>query len=187
MAYYSTEELEQIGFKSIGKNVKVSTKASIYNHDQIEIGDNSRIDDFCVISGKIKIGDFVHITPMCLLAGGENGLYIADFCTFAYGVKIFTQSDDYSGKTMVNSNIPKKYKNEFKSVVTINRQTIVGAGSIIMPGVTLAEGTSIGAMSLILNSTEAWSIYAGSPAKKLKPRSRDVLILEKQFLEDNNL
>lgn len=185
MSYYSECELKNLGFKSLGKNVKISTKASIYNHDQIEIGDNSRIDDFCVISGKITIGRFVHITPMCLFAGGQLGIEVSDFCTFAYGVKIFTQSDDYSGTTMTNSNIPKKYKNEFISTVNIAEHSIIGAGSMIMPGVTLAEGTSVGAMSLVRNSTEAWSIYVGNPAKKIKDRSKELLVLEKQFLEEH--
>lgn len=184
MAYYTEQELLELGFKKIGKNVKISTKASIYNHNQIEIGNNSRIDDFCVISGKIKIGRFVHITPMCLFAGGQLGIEVDDFCTFAYGVKVFTQSDDYSGMTMTNSNISKKYKNDFISQVSIIKHSIVGAGSMIMPGVTLAEGTSVGAMSLVRKSTEAWSIYVGNPAKKIKDRSKELLVLEKKFLEE---
>ena len=63
MAYYSKEKLNNMGFKSLGRNVKISDKASIYNFGQIEIGHNSRIDDFCVVSGKITIGRNVHITP----------------------------------------------------------------------------------------------------------------------------
>lgn len=182
MAYYSEQELQNLGFKSIGKNVKVSSKASIYNTDQIEIGDNSRIDDFCVISGRIKIGCYVHITPMCLVAGGDKGIEIKDFVALAYGVKVFSQSDDYSGQTMTNSNVPKKYKNEIKEKIVIEKHSIVGAGSIIMPGVQLREGTSIGAMSLVRKSTEEWSIYVGNPAKKIKDRSRALLELEQQFI-----
>lgn len=184
MAYFTQEQLKQLGFKRIGKNVKVSDKASIYNCDQIEIGDNSRIDDFCVISGKIKIGRNVHITPMCLVAGGEKGIMFEDFTTIAYGVQVFTQSDDYSGKTMTNSTVPKEYKNEFMKEVVLEKYSIVGAGSIIMPGVILAEGTSVGAMSLVLKSTEPWGIYVGNPAKRLKDRKKDLLELEKKYLEN---
>lgn len=184
MAYYTQEELKDLGFKHIGKNVKISDKASIYNCDQIEIGDNSRIDDFCVVSGKIKIGRNVHITPMCLVAGGEEGITFEDFTTIAYGVQVFTQSDDYSGKTMTNSTIPKEYKNEFMQEVILKRYSIVGAGSIIMPSVILAEGTSVGAMSLVLESTKPWGIYVGSPAKRLKDRKKDLLELEKKYLEN---
>ena len=53
MSYYSDTELLQIGLRRIGKNVKISTCAKIYDAEKIEIGDNSRIDDFCVISGKV--------------------------------------------------------------------------------------------------------------------------------------
>jgi len=186
MAYYSQKELESLGFKYIGKNVKVSDKASLYNHNQIEINDNSRIDDFCVVSGKVKIGRNVHIAPFCLVAGGSEGITLDDFSGLAYGVKIFTQSDDYSGKTMSNPTIPTKYKNEIKKAILVNKHSIVGAGSIIMPGITLAEGTSIGAMSLVRKSTEAWSIFLGNPAKKIKNRSKDLLELEKQFLDNEN-
>lgn len=186
MAYLYISDLENMGFKSLGKNVKISDKVSIYNADEIEIGDNSRIDDFCIISGKIKIGSYCHITPMCLLAGGVPGIQLEDFCTLAYGVKVFSQSDDYSGETMVNSLIPKKYKNEKKEKVTLKRQVIVGAGTIIMPGVTIDEGCSIGAMSLIIKSTQPWGIYLGIPAKKIKDRKQDLLFLEKKFLEEEN-
>jgi len=184
MAYYTHKELSLLGFKYIGKNVKISDKASIYNFDQISIDDNSRIDDFSVVSGKIKIGKNVHITPMCLVAGGEKGIIFEDFTTIAYGVQIFTQSDDYSGKTMTNSTVPKKYKNEYKKKIILRKYSIVGAGSIIMPGVTLAKGTSIGAMSLVLKDTKSWSIYVGCPAQKKRKRKRKLLKLKKIYFKD---
>ena len=184
MAYYTEQELKSLGFKSVGKNVKISDKASIYNLDKIEIGDNSRIDDFCVISGKIKIGKNVHITPMCLIAGGEKGIVFEDFVTIAYGVKVFSQSDDYSGTTMTNSTIPKKYKDEYKKEVILEKHSIVGAGSVIIPGVVLSQGTSIGAQSLVLESTQPWSIYVGCPVKKIKNREKSLMVLESAFLKE---
>lgn len=184
MAYLTQSQLDVLGFKALGKNVKISDKAAIYNPEQIAIGDNSRIDDFCIVSGKVSIGSFCHITPMCLVAGGTPGITLDDFCTLAYGVKIFSQSDDYSGETMVNSLIPKKFKKELFAAVSLGRQTIVGAGATIMPGVHLAEGCSVGAMALLTKSTQPWGIYAGIPAKRLKERKRDLLQLEQQFLRE---
>lgn len=182
MPYLTTEQIEKIGFKSIGKDVKISDRASIYNADQIQIGDYSRIDDFCVISGVITIGRNVHITPQCLIAGGKPGIHIGDFVALAYGVKVFAQSDDYSGRTMTNSTIPKRFKDESMLPVSIDDHSIVGANSVIFPGVTLNEGTAIGAMSLVLKSTDPWSIYIGSPAKRLKSRRRDLLNCAQEFL-----
>lgn len=183
MAYYTKEELKKFGFKYIGENVKISNKASIYNHNTIEIGDDSRIDDFCVVSGKVTIGKNVHIAPFCLIAGGEKGIIFEDFSGLAYQVQVFTQSDDYSGKTLTNPTIPDKYKKEIKKEVIIKKHSIVGAGSIILPGVVLFEGTSVGALSLVRKKTEEWSIYLGNPAKKIKNRKKDLLQLEKQYLE----
>lgn len=87
---------------------------------------------------------------------------------------------------MTNSTIPAEYKQEMKKMVLIEKHSIVGAGSIIMPGVILREGTSVGAMSLIRKSTEAWSIYVGNPAKKIKDRKKDLLELEHIYLESEN-
>jgi len=183
LAYYSEEQLQRLGFKHLGKNVKISDKASIYNADQIEIGDDSRIDDFCVISGKVVIGSYCHITPTCLVAGGIPGVYFSDFCTLAYGVKVFAQTDDYSGETLTNSIIPTKYKKETFEAVNIETYVIVGAGAIIFPGVTVSEGCAIGAMTLVNKSTLPWGIYVGNPARRVKERKKDLLELAKQFLE----
>lgn len=184
MAYYSEAELQSMGFKFLGKNIKISNKASIYNCDQISINDNSRIDDFCVISGKVSIGRFVHIAPFCLVAGGELGITMDDFSGLAYHVQVFSQSDDYSGTTLTNPTVPSIYKNEKKSAVHLGRHVIVGAGSIVFPGVHILEGCSVGAMSLVNRSTESWGIYLGNPAKKIKNRKKDLLVLEKEFLRD---
>jgi UDP-3-O-[3-hydroxymyristoyl] glucosamine N-acyltransferase len=64
MPYLTEEQLSQMGFRFLGTNVRISDKAAIYNAEQVEIGDYSRIDDFCIISGRVVIGRYCHITPM---------------------------------------------------------------------------------------------------------------------------
>lgn len=174
VAFLSENALKIMGFKSLGKNVKISDKASIYDCDEIEIGDNSRIDDFCVVSGRVSIGRNVHITIFCNIAGGIPGVVLEDYSTIAYGCHIFSQSDDYSGESMTNSTVPKEFKNELFSEVIIKKFAIIGARSTILPGVTIEEGCSIGAMSLVNKNTVEWSIYYGIPAifkefKRKKP------------------
>lgn len=186
MSYLTQEQLTLIGFRSLGKNVRISEKASIYNPDQIDIGDNSRIDDFCVVSGRVRIGCYVHIAPHCLIAGGSQGIFFEDFSGLAYHVQVFSQSDDYSGRSLTNPTVPEKYKKETKAAVHIGRHVIIGTGSIVFPGVTLGEGCSVGAMSLINKSTNPWGIYIGNPARRIKERRKDLLVLESQFLEEHN-
>jgi len=185
MAFYSREQLERLGFKSLGKNVLISDRASIYNYGDIEIGDNSRIDDFCVISGRVTLGRNVHIAVFCNVAGGEKGVVMEDFSGLSYGCQVFSQSDDYSGKSLTNPTVPSRYKKETKLPVHIKRHCIVGASSIILPGITLGEGTSVGAMTMVTKDTMPWSIYFGIPAKRLKSRSRDLLQAEETYLADD--
>lgn len=182
MAFLSEASMADFGFKQLGVNVKISDKASIYNPELIEIGDNTRIDDFCVISGKVTLGRNVHIAVFCNIAGGEMGVILEDFCGLAYGCHVFSQSDDYSGRTLTNPTVPDEYKLELKSTVILKRHSIVGTCSVILPGVILQEGTSVGAMSLITKSTEEWSFYFGIPAKRLTARKRDLLLLEQKYL-----
>ncbi|MCB9094316.1 MAG: hypothetical protein H6621_04525 [Halobacteriovoraceae bacterium] len=52
--------------------------------------------------------------------------------------------------------------------ITIGRHSWVAAGVVIAPGVTIGEGSVIGANSVVLENTEPWTLYAGSPAKKIK-------------------
>ncbi|MBT2947723.1 acyltransferase [Vibrio anguillarum] len=185
MAFLTEDQLMALGFKSLGNNVKISDKAAIYNAEQIVIGDNSRVDDFCVLSGNIILGKNVHIAVFCNIAGGEKGVELKDFSGLAYGCHVFSQSDDYSGKTMTNPTVPAKFKHETKKKVTIHKHSIVGACSIILPGIELAEGTAIGAQSMVTKNTQEWSIYFGSPAKKIKNRRRDLLTLEQECLGSN--
>ena len=84
---------------------------------------------------------------------------------------------------MTNPTVPDEYKHELKSLVRVGRHCIVGTGSVILPGVVLAEGTSVGALSLINKSTQPWSIYAGRPARRVKSRSQDLLSMEKSYLD----
>jgi galactoside O-acetyltransferase/dTDP-4-amino-4,6-dideoxygalactose transaminase len=53
--------------------------------------------------------------------------------------------------------------------------------------VEVAEGCAVGAMSLVVRSTEPWFIYAGIPARKRGPRRQDLLQLEQAYLRESVL
>ncbi|MGI2168933.1 acyltransferase [Shewanella sp. MF05960] len=187
MAFLTEKQIEKLGFKSLGKNVKISNRCVIYNPELIEIGDNSRVDDFCVLSGRIVIGKNVHITVYCNIAGGEPGVNIDSYSTVAYGCHIMSQSDDYTGETMTNSTIPKEYKSETFKAVFIGKHVIIGAGSIVLPGCNIEEGCSVGAMSLINKPTMPWGVYFGVPAKRIKDRNKNLLIKFTEYLENDSI
>lgn len=181
MPYLTEEQIRALGFRFAGTGVRISSRCAIYDAASISIGHHSRVDDFCILSGRLTIGEHCHVTPQCLLAGGRPGIELEDFCTLAYGVKVFAQSDDYTGESMTNSTVPREFKQETFAAVTLQKHVIVGAGSCILPGVTVAEGCAVGAMSLLTRSTQPWGIYYGNPAIRRRERSRSLLDLEARF------
>lgn len=181
-SFYSEEELRKIGFKSVGEKVLLSKKASIYSPQYISLGNHVRIDDFCVLSGRISIGNYIHVAVFSALFGGDAGIEIYDFANISSRVSIYAVNDDYSGETMSNPMIPEAFKNVEQKKVIIGRHTIIGATSVVLPGVKIEEGCSFGSFSLVCKSTEPWSMYAGIPCKKIKDRSKNLLSLEEQFL-----
>jgi acetyltransferase-like isoleucine patch superfamily enzyme len=187
--FLTKRQINKIGFKSIGDDVLISDKASIYNPSDIEIGSNIRIDDFCVISagnGGIKIGSNIHIAIFSSLIGAGK-ITLSDFCNLSSRVSIYSSSDDYSGESLTNPTIPDKYKKVNQDDVFIGRHVIIGSGSVILPGIVLNEGVSIGALSLVTKTCEAFGIYAGAPAKRIKERSRKLLKLELEFLKSKSI
>lgn len=187
-SFYSAEELKGLGIKKIGKNVYISRNAMIYQPDLLEIGNNVRIDDFCTISGKVIINDYIHIAQFCGLYGGEEGIVMEDFSGLSSKVTIYATSNDYSGESLTNPMVPSKYKkNDTNQKVVVGKHVIIGCNSVVLPGVIIGEGCSIGAMSLCNKSIDEFGIYAGIPAKRIKERKKDLLILEEQLRgEENN-
>ncbi len=181
MPFLNQDELQGLGFRSLGKNVCISTRAAIYNPELISIGDNSRIDDFCVVAGNVALGRNVHIAVFCNLAGGRAGIQMGDFSGLAYGCHLVAQSDDYSGATMTNPTVPMEYKKEFVAPVKIGRHAILGTNSVVLPGVEIGEGAASGAGTIFTRSVEAWNIYVGAPARAIKSRERTLLQLAERY------
>lgn len=180
-SFYSLDELKKIGFKQFGENVLISKKVSIYGAQKIIIGNNVRIDDFCILSGEINIGNYIHIAAYTALYGGSVGIDIQDFANISSKVSIYSISDDYSGETMTNPMVPEKYKNVRSEKIIIEKHVIIGSGCVVLPGVILKEGSAFGAMTLINKSSEPWSINAGIPYKQIKCRSKNLLNLEMEL------
>jgi len=187
--YYSRDELESAGFKALGGNISIARNCTLVGMENMSIGDNVRIDGYCSIiaagSGYVNLGSYIHIGGYCLLSAGD-GIEIQDFSGLSHGSYIYSRSDDYSGKHLTNPTVPEQYTNIIKGPVTLERHVIIGSGSIILPNITIGEGSAIGAHSLVTKSLDSWGVYIGSPAKRLKSRSKRLLELEKQLIEETS-
>lgn len=180
MGIMSDAALAAMGFSSIGKNVRISDRASFHNPARISVGDNSRIDDFCVIAagaGGISIGEYVHIGVGCTLLGA-GAITLSDFSGLSSRVAIYSSSDDYSGASMTNPTVPGIYTDVKHADVFLGKHVIVGSGSVILPGLRLEDGVAIGALSLVTKNCREFGIYNGNPARWFKQRKRDLLALE---------
>jgi len=186
-SFYTQEELEQFGFKYLGSNVKLSRKASIYSPETISIGDNTRIDDFCILSGNIDLGAYIHISAYSALYGGSQ-IVVENFATISARCTIYSQNDDYSGKYMINSTIPELYTNIYKAPVYLREHSVVAAGCVILPGCELRMGACLGAMSLLKENRILYidEVWAGIPAKPIKNRMSDYIQYESNLKFDEN-
>jgi len=182
-SFFSFEELSSIGFRSIGRDVRISRKCSIYAPENVSIGDHVRIDDFCLLTGSIEIGSFVHISAYAGLFG-MHGIAVGDFANISIRTTILSATDDFSGEYMTGSPVlPEGYAKTHCGKVTLEKHSIVGACCLVFPNLVLSEGTAVAAMSLVTKTTEPWTMYRGIPAKPFRPRKRDVLDLEKRLRE----
>ncbi len=153
----------------------------LYMTDKMSIGNNVRIDDFCVLSGNIIIGNYVHIAVGCAVFGGTSGIEFKDYTALSSRSAIYAESDDYTGEAMTNPTIPDEFRKGGK--VVLEKYALVGTGCTILPNVTIGEGASVGAMSLINKSLSSWGMYAGIPCRKIRDRSRNIMNLEQKFVD----
>jgi acetyltransferase-like isoleucine patch superfamily enzyme len=160
----------------------ISEKACFYGN--IKIGNNVRIDDFCILTGDITIGDNIHIACFCFLSG-QNGIVLEDFTQVGPRSTLLSGSDDFSGLSLIGPTIPDEYKPLMKKgKIIMRKHAVMGAHCVIFPGVIMAEGAALGACSLANRSLPAWTISVGVPAIAKKTRDKTMLQLEEEFKYD---
>lgn len=177
-SFYSEIELAELGLKTYGSNVLISKKCSIYSPEKISVGNNVRIDDFCILSGNIMLGNNVHISAYCALYGAQ-GIEFKDYSGCSARTTIYSAIDDFSGDYLIGPMNPKETTNVTGGKVTIGKFVQLGAHCLVFPAVTINEGAVIGALSLVTKDIPKWSIYVGIPAQKLRDRKKGLLKLIK--------
>ena len=175
-----TNQASSLPFARVGQDVVIWPMARIVAPEAISIGDSVIIDDFVFLAGGVRttIGSFVHIASFTSLAGGGE-LIMEDFTGLSGGVRIYTGNEDYLGDSLTNPAVPAPYRQPIRSRVRIGRHAIIGANTVVLPGVEIGDGVAIGANSLVTKECQPWTIYAGSPARPLRPRPKGrILALE---------
>lgn len=182
MAFLTEEQLQDLKFASLGTNVLISDKCSIYNAANISIGSNVRIDDFCILSAGrygIQIGNNVHIACYVSLIGMEL-IQINNYVGISSKTAIYSSSDDYSGNFLTGPTVSDDLKNVDHRPVILHEHVLIGSQCVLLPGVQIMEGTAIGSFSLVAKDVGPWGIYVGVPLRFLKERSKNMLDLLKK-------
>ena len=155
--------------------------------NNIEFGNNIIIDSFTYIYAKkkMKIGSNVFISSFVFLNGSEI-IEIGDFSGIYQGVKLHSSTDDFKGWGIGGPPVEDKYRNSYRAPVRIGKFAVVGANSVVLPGVTIGEGASVGACSVVTRNLEPWGIYIGN--KKIGQRDKDAVMENyKHYLSDHNM
>lgn len=182
--YYTSEDLKDFGIKKVGTEVLIAKDATVIGLENISIGNRVRIDSYTnliVPTGELVLGSNIHIGSNCYV-GATGGVRFNDFSAISQGVRIYSATDDFSGRFLTNSTIPTGYTNLIKGEVILSEHVVVGSGSTILPNCFLGEGCAVGAMSLVGKDLDPWSIYLGAPARKIGERSKEMIKLANDYL-----
>lgn len=140
--YFYNRQIELLKqFKHIGNNCQLSANAFYGQPEEIEIGNNVVINDYC------------HFW-------GLGGIYIGDNTMIASHCAITTVTHDITNPTNKNKDLIQP--------ITIGKNVWIGTQVILLPGITIGDNVIVGANSLVKHSLEANGIYAGTPAKRIK-------------------
>jgi galactoside O-acetyltransferase len=168
-----------VQFESIGKNVVIREWVRLVRPEKIRIGNNVMIDDFVLIAGGRDgltiIEDHVHIACFSSVLGSA-GVTFGWGSSCAPGVRLFSSSGDYVDGGLQNSTFPVEFLNETVGRITLGRYVALGANCVVLPGVTIGEGATVGACSLVARDVEPWTFNLGIPAKPIKKRNRDEVL-----------
>lgn len=157
-----------------GTDVVIDSNTKFTRPELVQIGNHVAIDCGFYCTTALIVGDYVHISPhVAVIGGAKTALTVEDFCFISVGAKMICASEQFYGEGLVGPIIPDEFKDvQIVRPIVLHRFSGVCANSVVLPGVEMAEGSILGANSLLKESTEPWTIYAGSPARPIRRREQ---------------
>ncbi len=169
--------------RTCGEDVRISANVEFTRPHLVSIGNHVAIDSgfYCTVAA--EIGDYIHIAPYVTAIGGAPGvLRMGHFTTVAAGCRLICVSDEYTGEGLIGPLIPEGLRGKLTiAPIVLENFAGIATNSVVLPGVTLAEGSILGACSMLTHDTEPWTIYMGVPARPILARKKDLLEKAKQL------
>lgn len=174
---YTEDELHSMGFAYVGRGVKIFRNSLLVNCQNIYLGDGCQIDDFVhiIASRYIRIGKRVHVACFTSIAGGGD-VILSDYCGLSAGCRLISGSEDFGGGGMTNPCTPREYRKVERSFIELKKHVLLGTNTIVHPGVTIYDGAVTGSATLVTKDLDAWGIYIGIPAKRIKERPKETIL-----------
>lgn len=158
--------------KYCGQDVRLYQLAKINVPECVEIDDHCIIFDYAFLSGRnsLKIGKYCCIAWHCVIEGGAN-IQIGDRVFLGPGSKLLSSTYEfnefYTSQLLPDETFSIRYGD-----ITIKDDAYIGAGTVVMPGITIGEGALVGANSLVNRNLKPWGIYFGNPVKLVGMREK---------------
>lgn len=183
--WLSHAELAALPFRSLGREILIDRSVQIVGLEKLSIADHVRIDAHTIIvaTGPIQICSWVHIGSHCYLQG-RYGITLEEFSGLSNFVSVHSISDDPSGASLTNPLTPSHYKSLSFGEVIVRRHGLILVKSTLLPGAVIGEGAVVAAHSLAKGVLQDWWIHGGVPTRPIKERRRDLLDLERKFLNE---
>lgn len=169
------------------KNIKIYDDAKIIGIENIDFGHDIIIDDFVFIVARktIRIGNYVHLGAFSSILGGEE-LEMGDFSGISQGARIYTATEDFINGGFGNPTMDSKYRNAKRAPVKIGKFCVIGANSVILPGVEIGEGSVVGANSVVTKNLEPWGVYINNHRHKERNK-KELMERYKKFISEEKL
>lgn len=173
--------------KYCGEGVVLYPLCKIVRACNTQIDNYTRICDYSFIDAgeTLIIGKHCMITWHAVIEGGGT-TKIGDRCFIGPSSKLLTSTYEFDGLYAAEF-IPEECRAFRRGDITLADDVYIGANCVIMPGVSIAEGVVVGANSVVTKDlTEPWSIYLGSPCKKIRDRVKPSRDIEEILLTKEN-
>lgn len=170
--YYSTQELLDFGFESVGKDVRISRLCKIYSIKGF-VGDGTRIDDYTMLKGHIEIGRKVHICSHCSLSGVGGKITIGDLCGIGVNNIFYTASDDLLQSALCGPLVDDSTLAQKLGPIELNTGVALGGRVTIMPNTKVGEFSAFGISAILSGQYDKNSVYMVIKGSLKKIASRD--------------
>jgi acetyltransferase-like isoleucine patch superfamily enzyme len=146
----------------------VSAQAKVQLSSQIVFGKGTVVKPFAVIStqgGEVVFGKECAVSSFDHITNGIEPIRIGDYVRIGPHVTILGGSRNFQSREQRVID-----QGSHHGSVVIGEDVLIGAGSVIMPGITVGKGAVIGALSLVNRDVADYQVVAGSPIQVLKER-----------------